>query len=414
MGLMTFVNCENEKVDLTNENASVVKARDWFEKNKPNLKVLEYAKTINWNKAIITDGVEGKVIEIPIVLKDNVEVKAKNDKNFKTYNRLMFIEKNKNISIYHILISTLNIDFDNENRNFNYYKLNADFKGYITVLNSNNELSEFLDFLSIKTNNTINTSKTKNEGVTTCLYYGYWDQNNEFHPYFEVGCYGGGGGGSVSSGSTSYGSGGGKGTTEPTIGNVEIVIIGPSNVIANLNDYLKCFNLSQGATLIIYVDQPKANTPDSWSGLITDPDVGHTFIAIQQGNIRRVFGYYPRNSVNPYSAPSDPAAFGNDQGHLFDVSLSIPITASQLINVIGYSINAPSTYNLNSYNCTDFGISIGNLAGLNLPDSYGTWPNGGGSNPGQLGQNIRGMILPLNATRQTTNTNSAPNNGVCN
>jgi hypothetical protein len=59
-------------------------------------------------------------------------------------------------------------------------------------------------------------------------------------------------------------------------------------------------------------------------------------------------------------------------------------------------------------------IKMANLAGLNLQDSYGTWPRGGGSNPGQLGQNIRGMVLPPNAVRQTTSTNSAPNKGQCN
>lgn len=210
--LIIFINCENEKVDLINENVSVVKARDWFEKNKPSLKVLEYVKKIDWNKAIISDGTDGKVVEIPIVLNDDIEVKAKNDKSFKTYSRLMFIEKNKSISIYHVLISTYNVAFDNSDVNFNYYKLSTNFKGYITVLNSNNGLSGFSDFLHIKTNKPVITGKTKTEGVITCLYYGYWDENDEFHAYFEVGCYGGG---SSSTSGTSYGSGGGKGTTEP-------------------------------------------------------------------------------------------------------------------------------------------------------------------------------------------------------
>lgn len=81
---------------------------------------------------------------------------------------------------------------------------------------------------------------------------------------------------------------------------------------------------------------------------------------------------------------------------------------------MGYSNNAPNTYDLNTYNCTDFAIAIGNLAGLNLSDSYGSWPGGGGSNPGQLGQNIRTMSLPTNARRQTTGANSASNTGTCN
>ena len=172
---------------------------------------------------------------------------------------------------------------------------------------------------------------------------------------------------------------------------MRIVIAGPANVITNLKDYLKCFNLALGATFTIYVDQPIANSSDSWT-LTSDntPDPGHTFIAIQQGDIRRVFGYYPRNNVNPVTSPSDPSAFGNDQGHKFDVAVSIPINASQLQTIINSSVNSStSTYNLNSFNCTDFAIKIGNLAGLNLPNSYGTWPGGGGSNPGQLGQKYK-------------------------
>ena len=140
---------------------------------------------------------------------------------------------------------------------------------------------------------------------------------------------------------------------------------------------------------------------------------GHTFVAIQQGNIRRVFGYYPNTTVDPYS-PNDKKAFGNDEGHTFDVSLSVPINSGQLLNLLGYVNNVPSTYNLNTYNCSDFAIQIGNLVGLDLPDSYGTWTGGGGSNPGQLGQNIRNMTLPKNVSRQTTEANAASNKGTCN
>ncbi len=193
-----------------------------------------------------------------------------------------------------------------------------------------------------------------------------------------------------------------------------IVFVGPKTPIKDILAYLKCFDLSQGARITIYVDQPIANSPDAWSvDSNKNTDVGHTFIAIQQGNIRRVFGYYPKTTVDP-SSPNDPKAFGDDQGHAFDVSVSIPINSSQLLDVIGYANNAPSTYNLNTYNCTDFAIEVGNLIGLGLPDSYGYWYLGGGSNPGQLGQNIRKMALPVNASRQITESNAASNEGICN
>ncbi|MNT95076.1 hypothetical protein D3C72_2368850 [compost metagenome] len=54
------------------------------------------------------------------------------------------------------------------------------------------------------------------------------------------------------------------------------------------------------------------------------------------------------------------------------------------------------------------------MVGLSLPDSYGTWNGGVGSNPGQLGQNIINMTLPLNSSTQTTGANAAANTGTCN
>jgi hypothetical protein len=229
---------------------------------------------------------------------------------------------------------------------------------------------------------------------TTYVYFGftqpyYPSPTSSYDPY---GTYGGGGGGS---------------TTNPY---VTITLIGPRVKIVDINEYLKCFNLTQNATLIIYVDQPKPNSSDSYT---LGGDVGHTFIALQQGEIRRVLGYYPATSVDPYGKTTDISAFGNNENHFFDVSISTPISSVQLLNILGHCNNAPKTYDLNTYNCTDFAIQIGNLAGLNLPDSSGTWPNGGGSNPGQLGQNIRPMALPANSYKQTTGANSASNKGEC-
>lgn len=192
----------------------------------------------------------------------------------------------------------------------------------------------------------------------------------------------------------------------------KIIVVGPSKIIANIQEYLKCFDSSKGGQLIIYVDQPKPNNSDAYT---LEGDVGHTFIAIQQGDIRRVIGYWPTTSVNPVTSPTDKKAFGNDENHYFDVSVSTTINASQLGSIIGYcKNNVPATYNLNTYNCTDFGLAIGRLGGLNFGDSSGTWPGGGGNNPGQLGQNIRNMTLPANSSRQTTGGNAGANKGICN
>lgn len=208
------------------------------------------------------------------------------------------------------------------------------------------------------------------------------------------------------------GDGGGGSTTVASI-----IIDDPVISIGDMSDYLKCFNLNQNARIVFYVDQPTANSSEAWSingggsssgGII---NAGHSYIAIQQGENRMVLGFYPETSVSN-TQPSANGTFGNDENTEFDVSISVPITSAQLLGIIGYCETGFS-YDLNTFNCTDFVIQISNLAGLNLPESESTWSEGGGSNPGLLGQNIREMQLPTDAIRQTTTANSAPNKKTC-
>ncbi|MCL1650635.1 hypothetical protein M2T70_16865 [Elizabethkingia anophelis] len=185
--------------------------------------------------------------------------------------------------------------------------------------------------------------------------------------------------------------------------------------IPNIKDYLKCLNLSQGATVTLYVDQPTPNTTSTWSGSVADPNVGHTFISITQGGTTRFMGFYPSNSISPFSSP--PAAVGmyvNDQGHKFSVSITSNITATQLNNIVGY-INSMSsaTYNLNTYNCTNFGIDALAKAGISLPKTSGNWPGGGGSNPGNLGQDLRNLNNS-SVQKNTSGGNAPKNTGSCN
>ncbi|WP_281847921.1 hypothetical protein [Olleya namhaensis] len=195
--------------------------------------------------------------------------------------------------------------------------------------------------------------------------------------------------------------------------------------ITDIIDYLSCFDLSQPAEVTIYVDQPKPNSPDPYRIDIFgfDIDVGHTFISIKQGLVTRVFGYYPiPDTINPSNNPSEniiscSSILRNDSDHSFDVSITNQnITSEQLTNIYNSAISSNPTYNLNTYNCTDFGIDLGNEAGLNLPSTDGTWPRGGnGSNPGNLGQDIRNMEIPEGEgiDRNTESGESSSNSGSC-
>ena len=416
--LVVFVmltSCATENLDLPNQDSSLVNAKTWFDTSKPNLKVLDYTNALDWNNAILTNGDKGTIVEVPLTLKGNFEAKVGDEKSLKTYHRLMFIpDEKERYKAYHVLITTNEKTFDSKSKAFNFYKLNTGFNGYVTVLNSKNEITDFDKYQDLKLASKPLSHKLAPEELT-CVYYGYLDEYNEFHKISLVYCYEapGSGGGEIFYGSGGEGgTGGGSGNGSTSNGAVAIVVAGPSKEIIDINDYLKCFDLSQNATLIIYIDQPIPNSPNAYT---LSGDVGHTFIAIQQGGIRRVLGYWPKTSVEPALSPTDVKAFGNDENHFFDVSLNTQISSTQLINIVGYINNVPRTYDLNNYNCTDFGIEVGRLGGLNLPDCYGSWPGGGGSNPGTLGQYIRTMQLPTNSYRQTTGTNSKSNTGTtCN
>jgi len=139
--------------------------------------------------------------------------------------------------------------------------------------------------------------------------------------------------------------------------------------------------------------------------------VGHSFISIQQGNHIAVIGFYlESNKITPINT-SGSGTYGNDSNHNYNVSITKNINSNQLQNILNYIYNnQDTTYNLNTYNCTNFAIDIGNLAGLNLPDSYGSWLGGGGSNPGVLGQYIRDS----SGSTRSNSSLKAPKSTKCN
>lgn len=60
-----------------------------------------------------------------------------------------------------------------------------------------------------------------------------------------------------------------------------------------------------------------------------------------------------------------------------------------------------------------FALSVFSITGSNLPDNSGTWPGGGGSNPGNLGQDIRTLTSATDFIVSTTPGTAPSNNGTC-
>jgi hypothetical protein len=173
---------------------------------------------------------------------------------------------------------------------------------------------------------------------------------------------------------------------------------------------LNYFDLTQGAKLIVYVQQPRENS----SVLVGPNQVGHAFIGVEQGGIVRQIGYYPDKEVGPTGVGADfDVAIKTNYDYLYHVSISQNISSVQLTNIVNYSMNFPPTYNTNNYACADFAINIGNLGGMNLPSATVSSFLFTGRSPGVLGQEIRAMSSTPTTTMSNVRANSPTRQGGC-
>jgi hypothetical protein len=212
----------------------------------------------------------------------------------------------------------------------------------------------------------------------------------------------------------------------------EFSIPPPTNLIANYLDYIKCFTNVGGSdhtyTVTLAVEQPSPGTRTPWvsssnggsgsSGGGNPVNVGHTYLILTEttanGSTTRNVGFYPQGIISPLY-PSDQGVLNNDQATGYNISLTVTMTNAQfftILNFLGQGNSPGFIYNLNSNNCTTFALNALASAGINIPTTKGTWLDGSGDDPGDLGEDIRGMQLPANTTRNTV-SNPHPNVGSC-
>lgn len=182
------------------------------------------------------------------------------------------------------------------------------------------------------------------------------------------------------------------------------VIYRPDHPISDNKCFFSTVDLNKGATLTIYVDEPNPGTGNVKKGL----NVGHTFIGITQGENQYTYGFYPNvPGIRTIGNDNFPSVLGKDDGHTFSVSFSAEVTPEQLQKIIELSQKSYARqYNLSYSNCTDFAISVANLANITLPYCKGTWIGGGGSAPGVLGKALRDSSTFKN--KVNTNGGKAP------
>ena len=187
----------------------------------------------------------------------------------------------------------------------------------------------------------------------------------------------------------------------------EYTVTARSGIVANYTD--TCIVRIVLSGLIIFVDQPGAGRDrDPYEFVDGKVDPGHTFWMLTNSYpkmvknhilryyINKPIGYYPKSEVKPLS-PSQPGqVIIPDYGHWakYEVSHFWGVSIEHFIDGLNYSKNlhnTPGAYDLNDNNCTDAAIRAGVAVGVTVPDTQGIWPNGGGSNAGDLGEDLRNL-----------------------
>jgi hypothetical protein len=398
-------------------------------------------KTIRWDLSQLVSIDQKQALLIPIVFNNDLLIKANFDDNqlfhLSYLTHLLYYSDSTGRNTIAIITDFPDLNyFQAPTRSFTGIRFIEDWYGHSL------EKLLFTPDGRIRRYVPTNTGATKTQpdliAVTQTCYtitgYNYSPEIGETETWTEdAGCaisftYNDSNDGVGTVGSNGPGSGSGSGASSVTV-------LPGNSIIKSIKAYFQCFTNVGGSdhtyTITVCVDQPEPGTREPWgtstsgssgSSSGNNPvNSGHTFLILNETysgtTITRNVGFYPAGNVSPWSATSQ-GSLNDDDLHSYNISGTFTVNNSQFFNVLNYVSqgNTPGyLYDLNTNNCTTFAINAVAQAGIYLPRTIGTWVDGSGDDPGDLGEDLRknntpGMTLNLNGGSQ----NSHLNIGQCN
>ncbi|KUJ60368.1 hypothetical protein AR687_18155 [Flavobacteriaceae bacterium CRH] len=215
-----MTNCATEEIneDTSTAVTPISEAKKWYDSHKGdyNASVLKFAKDLQWNNAIVTNGNIGNVVEVPFTLDGSLSTSNKNGTLFNARHRLMFVKDKQNkFSLYYVQIFSNTQDKKVLDKDFNYYNVQNDFDGKVYVQDLSTKTAHKVEFKKGVEIKPSVTSKTDSYFEPFCVYYGYWYEDGHFEPLELLYCtlydtsenmpipvYAGGGGGTGGTGGT--------------------------------------------------------------------------------------------------------------------------------------------------------------------------------------------------------------------
>jgi hypothetical protein len=234
--LLLLSNCGTNEIEDNSTASAVNEVKNWYRlhKNELNSPIFEYIDALEWENAIISDGADGVVIEVPFTLQSQLQSSNEKASLFNDHHRLMFLKNDQNkFRVFYVQIFTDSKQSNVDNNNFNYYNINENFDGKVFLQDLSNGVNTQLQF---KDGNKVlpsQTAKMREEAIT-CVWIGWWKEDG-FHPIQLLYCEGGGPTGEEDI-PPSYGGGGGAGSNPGTSTPAK------PQIIDNLTGKAKCIN----------------------------------------------------------------------------------------------------------------------------------------------------------------------------
>ena len=139
----------------------------------------------------------------------------------------------------------------------------------------------------------------------------------------------------------------------------------------DIQKIIDCFktvaDLGATCTVELYTDIPVDTDPNlyvNWQQL----SPGHSFMRITKSNrgkfVSQDIGFYPQNSFKSILTDPVPGILVDDSKHEYNAAIKINVDFSRLASVFFYikKFSLKSRYDIDDFNCSDFAVTVFNLA----------------------------------------------------
>lgn len=213
--LFSVANCSTSEVEDNQNAQSSAEAKVWYDSHQSDYDatILKYIQKLEWENAIIVDGLKGKVIEVPFTLEGNLKTSNENATLMNDHHRLVFVEDGeREFKTFYIQIFSDDANANSLEKISAYNGVSNNFNGKIFTQDLATNKTTAIEYNSGKNIQTSSTSKWREENID-CTFLGWWNGDGSFTPIKLISCDSGGDESPIGGGPTTGGGGGSGGST---------------------------------------------------------------------------------------------------------------------------------------------------------------------------------------------------------